>query len=383
MNNNFREHPDESTVLRFLDGELTGREAAELRSHLDGCWQCRRNLGEWQGTIDAFLRLRETVQFAADPPPPNPWMPFDQLYPPPATPKPTRWWSILKFASVAAVIVVAVFAAVVVLRKPTVPPPIPMASTPVPKLTPPPTLGTIPAPIPPPSAQQPPTAPPSPLHGQVLAAQVLHKLGADLGEPVAIVPSPTHAIVRTRALDPRRRQTIQDALAKLPGVAFESSELQTVANSAPALAPAVPQTPRPKLFEANLLKRLGSAAAVESFANAILDDSDTIAIRAHAIETLDTLFPKRTPLSPPDRAIIDGIVSAHRAVLDRHVQSLRARLQPILDGAAGPSPDAASLSARAIELDRLLNAAFAGAQVPLTDPELAVRIQSLLKDLEQ
>jgi len=197
------------------------------------------------------------------------------------------------------------------------------------------------------------------------------------------VPSPTHAIVRTRALDPRRRQTIQDALAKLPGVAFESSELQTVANSAPALAPAVPQTPRPKLFEANLLKRLGSAAAVESFANAILDDSDTIAIRAHAIETLDTLFPKRTPLSPPDRAIIDGIVSAHRAVLDRHVQSLRARLQPILDGAAGPSPDAASLSARAIELDRLLNAAFAGAQVPLTDPELAVRIQSLLNDLEQ
>jgi len=69
MNNNFREHPDESTVLRFLDGELTEREAAELRSHLDGCWQCRRNLGEWQGTIDAFLRLRETVQFPADPPP--------------------------------------------------------------------------------------------------------------------------------------------------------------------------------------------------------------------------------------------------------------------------------------------------------------------------
>ena len=46
MSNNFREHPDESTVLRFLDGELTEREAAELRGHLDGCWQCRRNLGE-------------------------------------------------------------------------------------------------------------------------------------------------------------------------------------------------------------------------------------------------------------------------------------------------------------------------------------------------
>jgi len=70
-------------------------------------------------------------------------------------------------------------------------------------------------------------------------------------------------------------------------------------------------------------------------------------------------------------------------VLGQRVQSLRARLQPILDGPAAPSSDAASLSARAIELDRLLNAAFAGAQIPLTDPELAARIQSLLKDLEQ
>ena len=90
MSNSFREHPDESIGLRFLDGELTEREAAELRSHLDGCWQCRRNLGEWQGLIDAFLRLRETIQFPAGPPPPNPWLPFDQLYPPPANPRPAR-----------------------------------------------------------------------------------------------------------------------------------------------------------------------------------------------------------------------------------------------------------------------------------------------------
>lgn len=383
MSNNFREHPDESTVLRFLDGELTEREAAELRGHLDGCWQCRRNLGEWQGTIDAFLRLRETVQFAADPPPPNPWMPFDQLYPPPAIPRQVRWWNLWKFGSVAAVIVVAVFAAVVVLRKPAPPPPTPLVSTPPPAFTPPPTIGVKSTPVPTPSAQ-PQIAAASPLHSQVLAAQVLHKLGADLGEPVAIVPSLTHAIVRARALEPRRRQTIQDALAKLPGVTFERSEPQTVGNRAPTPVPTVPQTPRPKLFEANLLKQLGSPAAVESFANAILDDSDTIAIRAHAIQTLDTLFPTKTQLSPPDRAIIDGIVAAHRAVLGRHVQSLRARLQPILDGAAGPSADAAApLSTRAIELDRLLNAAFAGAQIPLTDSELAARIQSLLKDLEQ
>jgi hypothetical protein len=382
MNNNFREHPDESTVLRFLDGELTTREATELRSHLDGCWQCRRSLGEWQGTIDAFLRLRETVQFA-DPPPPNPWIPFDELYPPPVIARQVRWWNLLKFASVAAVIVAAVFAVVFVLRQPTAPPPAPMTATPAPRLTPPPTLGTIPTPIPTPSGQKPQAAPPSPLHNQVLAAEVLHKLGADLGEPVAIVPSLTHAIVRARALDPRRRQTIQDALAKLPGVTFESSEPQTVGNRAPAPAPSLLQAPRPKLFEADLLKRLGSPAALESFANAVLDDSDAIAIRAHAIQTLDTLFPQKTQLSPPDLAIIDGIVSAHRAVLDRHVQSLRGRLLPVLDGPADPSSEIASLSARAIELDRLLNAAFAGAQVQLTDPELAARIYSLLKDLEQ
>lgn len=383
MNSNFREHPDESAVLRFLDGELAGREAAELRSHLDGCWQCRRNLGEWQGTIDAFLRLRETVQFPADPPPPNPWLPFDQLYPPPAPPRPLRWWNFLKFGAVAAAIVLAVMAAVVVLRQSSNPATIPVVPTPAPKVTPPPALGTKPAPIPPPAAQ-PTAAPSSPLHGQVLAAQVLHQLGADLGEPVGIVPSPTHAIVRARALDPRRRQAIQEALARLPGVVFESSEPRTAGTGAPApAAPSVPQAPRPRLFEASLLKQLGSSAAVESFANAVLDDSDAIAIRAHAIQTLDSLFSRHARLSPPDRAVVDGIVSAHRAVLGRHLQSLRARLQPILDVPAGPAADAAPLSTRAIELDRLLNAAFAGAQVSLTDVELAARIQSLLQDLDQ
>ena len=390
MNNNFREHPDESAVLRFLDGELSEREATDVRRHLDGCWQCRRNLGEWQGTIDAFLRLRERVSFAADPPPPNPWLPFDQLYPPPAIPRPARWWKILKFAAVAGTIAVAVFAAVVVLRKPAAPPTIPMASTPAPAIMPPPNIGTRPVAIPPPPAKQPPVAAASPLHSQVLAAQVLHELGADLGEPVGIVPSPTDAIVRARGIGPRRRQAIQDALAKLPGVAFENSEPQAVGTSAPAPAPSAPQRSRPKLFEANLLKRLGSSAAVEDFANSVLDDSDAIAIRAHAIQSLDTLFPHGSEISAPDRAIIDGIVLAHRAVMGHHVQSLRARLQPILDGPAGPSADAARLSARitepatrAIELDRLLNAAFAGAQVPLTDPELAARIQSLLTDLDQ
>ena len=381
MSNNFQEHPDESVAIRFLDGELTEREAAELRSHLDGCWQCRRNLGEWQGTIDAFLRLRESVLFAADPPPPNPWLPLDELYPPRAAQATARWWNFWKLAAVTAAIALAVFAAAIAFRVPaepkkTAPPPPPSV------LVLPPTARPTPVSAAPP-AVQPEEVQPSPLHNQVLAARVLHELDADLGEPVAVVPSATHAIVRAKGLDRRRRQAIQAALEKLPGVAFENSEPGTEARRAAPAAPTVSQAPRPKLFEAELLKRLGSPAAVESFANSVLDDGDAVAMRAHAIQALDSLFPDGAPLSPPDRVIIDTIVSEHRAVLRRHVQSLRARLQPILDGVPGPSADAAPLSMRAIELDRLLNAAFAGAQVSLTDAELAARIQFLLKELAQ
>jgi anti-sigma factor RsiW len=382
-------HPDDTVILRFLDGELIEREATALRSHLDGCWQCRRSLGEWQNTIDAFLRLRESVEFAAAPPPPNPWIPFDQLVqdrqPAASTTTSLGWWRLWRLAPVAAtaVIVAAVIAGVLAFRDPTPAPPAPpSAARPLAAAT---SSGPLPAAVETKPGVAAPAAPPpviDTLHGQVLAQQILHSLGADLGEPVSIAPSAAQVLVRAHGLDAARWNTIQDALAHIPGAVFENLAPQSAGPGVPSPA-AAPQQPRPKLFAADLLQRLGGPSAVESFANAVLDDSDAIATRAHALESLAALFPLRAPLSAPDRAIVDQITADHRVALRRHVRSLGAHLEPLLSASPSPALETATLSARAIELDRMLNAAFAGAQIPLTDPELAARIHSLLKDLEQ
>jgi len=423
MDSHFREHPEDSTVLRFLDGELTEHEATTLRSHVDGCWQCRRSLGEWQNTIDAYLRIRDAVEFAAAPPPPNPWLPFDQLIPvdkPAAQRTEARSirfsfrrarrllgavlthnddvssWRLWKFAPFVAGFVVVMIAGVLVFSPAPSRPP---ASEPSPPVSPGPATpgqGTgpetraIPA-VPPPATDHGPSSDrtSSPFHAQVLAAQVLHALGADLGEPVEILHSSTSAIVRATGLGESRRRAIQEALSQIPGVVFENVEAKPAGSppmaAAPAHAPTPMPAPRPKLYEAEILLRLGGPTAMESFANAVLDDSDGAAARAHAIQVLTALFPADTqPLSKPDRAIVDAIAADHKAVMRRHVRSLTARLEPFLKANALPAPQtAATLAARAIELDRLLNAAFAGAQVAYTDNELDARIQFLLKELGQ
>ena len=117
MSKKFRGHSDEAVMLSFLDGELSERDANALRSHLGSCWQCRRSLGELQNTIDAFLRFRETIQFAADPPPPKPWAPFDQICPSSNTVA-AEWLRLWKLAAVALAFLAVVLGSVVIFHTP-------------------------------------------------------------------------------------------------------------------------------------------------------------------------------------------------------------------------------------------------------------------------
>lgn len=65
-------HPDEGQLLRYLDGELPGRRARQIRKHLQACWHCRAELEELQNTVSDCVRYRKNV-FGTCPPPPDPW----------------------------------------------------------------------------------------------------------------------------------------------------------------------------------------------------------------------------------------------------------------------------------------------------------------------
>jgi hypothetical protein len=66
-------HKGEEQLLRYADGELPAREAAEVRQHLEACWQCRAALAELEDLVGRCMRYRRDVLQVALPPPPLPW----------------------------------------------------------------------------------------------------------------------------------------------------------------------------------------------------------------------------------------------------------------------------------------------------------------------
>jgi len=70
-------HPDDGLLLRYLDGELPGRKARQVRAHLEACWQCRTQSEELQNVIGECVRYRKSVLAPSLPPPPEPWRSLD------------------------------------------------------------------------------------------------------------------------------------------------------------------------------------------------------------------------------------------------------------------------------------------------------------------
>ena len=59
-------HPDHGQLLLYLDGELVGRKAKQIRTHLEACWQCRTELQALETTIAyGFDAGRITMVIAA------------------------------------------------------------------------------------------------------------------------------------------------------------------------------------------------------------------------------------------------------------------------------------------------------------------------------
>src|SRR5579863_10552679 len=66
-------HPEDEHLLRYADGELASGDAAQVRAHLEACWQCRRELGEIQKVVGTCVEYRREMQ-AHLPSPPAPWV---------------------------------------------------------------------------------------------------------------------------------------------------------------------------------------------------------------------------------------------------------------------------------------------------------------------
>jgi hypothetical protein len=77
MSNLDLRHPEDGLLLRYLDGELPGRKARQVRTHLEACWQCRAQVEELESAISECVRYRKDVLAPSLPPPPQAWRSLD------------------------------------------------------------------------------------------------------------------------------------------------------------------------------------------------------------------------------------------------------------------------------------------------------------------
>jgi hypothetical protein len=341
-------HPDEGLLLRYADGELSARQAKRVQSHLEACWECRACLSELQRSIEECVGYRKAVLQACLPEPPVRWADIygrlaaaeESLAARPwrrqlweavcaGAARPRRW-------AAAAALAATVWAVVDQLPRfrglqPAAPPSPRMAASPAP---------------PPPVAERRRAAVPSPRAAAELPAMeeatpgdelrvftVLRRLGADLGEPVEVKRGRERVLVTGVGIDPQRQQQIGEALRAVPRVAVNFSDPAAAPLPSGGRAPD-PISVRPEVarLQADLESHLGGRAAFEEFGSGMLEMSDELMSRAHALRRLAERFPPETEaaLSGRERQTLRALRREHAATLARLAVNLERRAWPAL-----------------------------------------------------
>jgi hypothetical protein len=186
-------------------------------------------------------------------------------------------------------------------------------------------------------------------------------------------------------LAPERQAQVRDALASLRDVSVDfphpagahdgnSRTVHFVAGKSP--------------FEEPLQRFLGGQAAWESYANEVLDESDAVLTRAHALQTLADHFPpaRRAALGQSEKAMLDEIADAHRAAFGQHVRNLESLIAPIREalhapslrvaqGGSGPLPPAE-------RMDHVLSVIFGVASTSLPPAQLLAELSDASGELQ-
>lgn len=399
MSKFYLQHPEDDQLLAYSDGELRGLAATRVRRHLKDCWRCRTQLEDLQATVTGFMRYKERILESQLPEPPAGWRNLkleferiDRTVPPPrfSDRMVARYGApVVRVASVAAVLAVSSLGFVMVRQwnAPASAPAV-VASQQQQQVT-----GVTPGAVPdavsapvvrvpgaPGSLALPDGAAKPNAEVQVFAA--LHRIGADLGEPIEIGrDAQGQVIVTAVSLDSGRRAQVQQALSPIAGVQLKFQEARGNGRN-PARAAALVEGGRLP-WQAELEQILGSRAAVESFGNTVLDLSDSVVARAHAIRRLDEQF-AAAQLDPAERAVVDNIVAEHRAELARSAADLRKRVAPILAKlGTGISTTARwPLLTAAQQTDQWMNVIFAGAASDRNLEQAAAELGRALGSLE-
>jgi hypothetical protein len=358
MNN----HPEQSLLLRYIDGELPGRKSRSVQRHLEACWECRTEVEELQGTVADCMRYRKQFLAEALPAPPQEWRDiyreFDRIEAnaanAPASPGrvflPWRWGLAVATAALAVAGVyyykayeqpkdfaVSGFAVSNKITEPLLRNSAESGAASV-EVPPRPAVPSRPAAIVP--------GPTASISDELQVMSVLHEIGADLGDPVQVSLSDNRVQVAAVGLTPERQRKISAALDPLPNIAIHFSDPAPTAlpdDAAAAQSPTAPAAPSP--YQVRLEAQLGGRGPVDRLTGQVLSWNESAMAHAYALRLLGRQFPSDASMSERDRATLRGLARDHLTALAAPLANFDRALVPVLTGLganSGSTPTAAN-----------------------------------------
>ena len=400
-------HPQVEELLLYLDGELPRKSRAAIPRHLKTCWKCRAELAEFELAISEFI-LDKADQDAAR-------GAISQCSPaelrrkleamdremelPQLTTRIRQWFGLMprtgRFSAGLLAAAGVGFGLVVAHHFISQTPEqhrAPAAAKPsIPVIPEAPHAALLPAPSTrPASAPQiadagPKIEAPGNASAEVAAWSKLHKLGADLGEPVEVVAAANSSVTVTlQPMDREREEEIRAALAGVPGVTVRAKEtLQEEAKSRAWL----PAQARANAAEPVLVAAFGGRPAFDRLANEVLEGEDAILSRAQALRVIEDHFPatRVAALSEPDRGEIERMVSDHRRAARESARRITGSIAQAASALGGARPDRlssqAGLLAAAQRLDHIVSIVFGGSPSDLPARQLGTELAAALSEL--
>jgi hypothetical protein len=202
---------------------------------------------------------------------------------------------------------------------------------------------------------------------RVIAA--LHRIGADLGEPVDVRRESGTVFVNVTGIDPVRRAELKTALAGLRAVRLQFGVAPREESQAPTRR-SVTQVDTANPLLAELQAVLPEAGTTADLADQLSQDTEKILDHVYALRGLARRFPHETvaQLATPEVDVLRGIVLDHVAAIEAFSAKIEHVMRPILprvnpaDGVNGKTWQdvAQAMLDGARELDQAANASGGG-----------------------
>jgi anti-sigma factor RsiW len=362
-------HPEQALLLRYIDGELSAAESRRLERHTEACWDCRAELEELKKTVAECVHYRKEFLAEAIPEPPRAWGDLYREMSRLDAEVPTRWVFPWRWAVGAATAALAVAGTLYIGGAPWAKKDVPVSpkiEEPLPLLRNNAESGAASTEVPPRPAVPSRSAatlpgPSASISDELQVLRALHRIGADLGDPIHVSLSNGRVLVAGVGVTPGRQRQIATALDSLPLVAVQFSD----PSSSPAPPESVDTSANSSLpdsggpFQARLEAQLGGRGGLDKFAGQVVGWNDALMAHAYALRSLAQQFPDDGSLSESDRAGLHALAGDHITAMAVPAGNYGNALVPVLTaiGAKATTPGISGAAQWQASAEQLFQAA--------------------------